>query len=209
MHLFIEDHALIGDLTTVALVSTRGSIDFLCFPTFSAPSVFAVLLDPERGGYFQICPDQEDMRTKQFYLTGTDILVTRFMSEQRIGEVTDFMPLNTPKGVNTVMRRVRCVQGEVSFRLVCQPAFHYGQHPHRVAQAAANELRFTEEGELGLSLRLVATVPLHAEAERGQATFTVRAGETVDVMLENGTSTVGPEQVNGLVDEAFDHTWHY
>ena len=122
----IEDHALIGDLKTAALVTTHGSIDFLCFPTFSAPTVFAALLDQRQGGYFQIHPDQKEVRTKQFYLTGTNIVVTRFMSEQGIGEVTDFMPLDTPGAVNTVMRRVRCVQGKVLFRLVCHPAFHYG-----------------------------------------------------------------------------------
>ena len=205
----IEDHALIGDLKTAALVTTQGSIDFLCFPAFGDPSIFAALLDHVRGGHFQIHPDGEEMRSKQLYITGTNILVTRFSSAQGIGEVTDFMPLDTRGATNLIVRRVQCIQGNMAFRLVCHPAFHYGQHTHQVEPVSEHELRFTEEGEGGLSLRLVATVPLHGEAEQGVAAFTVRAGETVDVVLENGTSTVGPEQVSTLAQQAFEHTWHY
>ena len=75
----------------------------------------------------------------------------------------EYPPLDTPGAANTVMRRVRCVRGKVSFRLVCHPAFHYGQHPHQVTQVSDRELRFTEAGELGLCLRLVASVPLEEQ----------------------------------------------
>ena len=60
----IEDHGIIGDLHTVALVGLNGSIDWLCLPSFDAPSVFASLLDAEKGGYFRIAPVAENVRAK-------------------------------------------------------------------------------------------------------------------------------------------------
>jgi len=53
----IHNHAIIGDLNTIALVALNGSIDFMCFPRFDSPSIFAALLDPERGGHFSIAPE--------------------------------------------------------------------------------------------------------------------------------------------------------
>ena len=78
-----------------------------------------------------------------------------------------------------------------------------------MTQVSDRELHFTESGELGLSLRLVASVPLRVEGSQGGAVFSVGVGESVDVVLENGTSTLGPEQLGGRVDEAFEHTWQY
>ena len=56
----IENYGLIGDLTTAALVGQNGSIDFMCFPHFDSPTIFAALLDHERGGYFQLAPAEEN-----------------------------------------------------------------------------------------------------------------------------------------------------
>src|SRR5262245_40790636 len=89
----ISDHGLIGDLQTAALVSTDGTVDWLCCPRFDSPSIFASLLDADKGGYFRVAPDSSDCVTKQLYLPGTAILVTRFMTEAGVGEVTDFMPI--------------------------------------------------------------------------------------------------------------------
>jgi GH15 family glucan-1,4-alpha-glucosidase len=61
----IENYGIIGDLKTVALVGLNGSIDFMCFPDFDSPSIFAALLDKDKGGYFQICPHLQGMKLKQ------------------------------------------------------------------------------------------------------------------------------------------------
>src|SRR5579883_821460 len=82
----IADHGLIGDLQTSALVAADGTVDWFCCPRFDSPSVFASLLDHERGGYFQVAPDQSDYVTRQLYLPDTAVLVTRFMSEDGVGE---------------------------------------------------------------------------------------------------------------------------
>ena len=54
----IESYGLIGDMRTAALVGTNGSIDWLCFPHFDSPSVFAAILDDEEGGRFEMAPPQ-------------------------------------------------------------------------------------------------------------------------------------------------------
>src|SRR3974377_756101 len=89
----ISDHGLIGDLQTAALVTTDGTLDWFCCPRFDSPSVFASLLDRERGGYFRIAPEQPDYVSRQMYLPGTAVLITRFMSADGVGELADFMPV--------------------------------------------------------------------------------------------------------------------
>src|ERR1700761_7224141 len=89
----IENYAVIGDLRTRALVSTTGSIDFFCFPRFDSPTLFAAILDPQKGGFFCIQADLKHSGTKQLYLPDTNILLTRFLSNDGIAETTDFMPI--------------------------------------------------------------------------------------------------------------------
>src|SRR6202050_4950006 len=76
----IADHGLIGDLQTAALVTTDGSINWFCCPRFDSPSVFAALLDADKGGQFTISPARGEYITKQLYLPDTAVLVTRFMT---------------------------------------------------------------------------------------------------------------------------------
>src|SRR4028118_1232782 len=89
----IENYGIIGDLNTVALVGLNGSIDFMCFPDFDSPSIFAALLDEQKGGRFEIKPVLAEMKTKQLYLPDTNVLLTRFLSCGGVGEITDFMPV--------------------------------------------------------------------------------------------------------------------
>ena len=85
----IEDHAVIGDLHTVALVATDGTIGWCCLPRFDSPAVFASVLDSGRGGCFAV--RAEAVRTRQLYKPGTNVLVTRFLGTGSVGEVVDFM----------------------------------------------------------------------------------------------------------------------
>src|SRR3954452_10584674 len=91
----IADHGLIGDLQTSALVSTDATIDWFCCPRFDSPSVFASLLDVQRGGHFSIRPQTDGYVTKQLYLPDTAILMTRFLTPDGVGEVCYFMPVIT------------------------------------------------------------------------------------------------------------------
>jgi GH15 family glucan-1,4-alpha-glucosidase len=91
-YLPISEHGVIGDLRTVALVGSDGTIDWYCCPSFDAPSVFGAILDANQGGSFELTADVP-ARTKQFYFPDTNVLITRFFTEDGVGEVQDFMPL--------------------------------------------------------------------------------------------------------------------
>ncbi|HWB96922.1 MAG TPA: trehalase-like domain-containing protein, partial [Bryobacteraceae bacterium] len=86
----IESYGVIGNMRSVALVGKDGSIDWCCLPYFDSPSVFAALLDDEKGGRFRIGAVPECTSCRQMYLPDTNILVTRFHTEDAMGDLTDF-----------------------------------------------------------------------------------------------------------------------
>ena len=119
----IADHALIGDLQTAALVTTDGSVDWLCLPRFDSPSVFGALLDDERGGHFRIRPAGVPYTSKQMYLPDTAVLVTRFFTDAGLGQVMDFMPPagTTATDNHRIVRIVQCVRGRMTFEIDVAP----------------------------------------------------------------------------------------
>jgi GH15 family glucan-1,4-alpha-glucosidase len=136
-YLPIAEHGLIGDLHTVALVGTDGTIDWYCCPRFDSPSVFAAILDADRGGLFRIAPAGEGWSSKQLYLPDTNVLITRFLMPEGVGEVQDFMP---PPGTGAaahrhrMIRRVLAVRGQMRFVVDVAPRFDYGRARHEVAR---------------------------------------------------------------------------
>ncbi|MET0620607.1 MAG: trehalase-like domain-containing protein, partial [Thermoanaerobaculia bacterium] len=90
----IEHHGVIGDLHTVALVALDGTIDWLCLPHFDSPSIFGSILDDTRGGSFRITATSDALRRRQMYLPDSNVLVTRFLTPEGVGEVVDFMPIH-------------------------------------------------------------------------------------------------------------------
>lgn len=136
----IENHGLLGDLQTGALVTTDGVIDWFCSPRFDSPSVFGALLDKDKGGHCTIRPAHATHATKQLYLPDTAILVTRFMTEAGAGEVMDFMPVTgtTVTRRHRLVRLVRCVRGSMTFDVEIAPRFDYGRTAH--------QLHITEHG---------------------------------------------------------------
>jgi GH15 family glucan-1,4-alpha-glucosidase len=203
----IESYGIIGDLHTIALVGTNGSIDFLCFPHFDSPSVFAALLDPQRGGRFQIEPELNEARTKQLYLPGTNVLLTRFLSDAGVAEITDFMPVREVGLCHAVLRRVRGVRGDLRFRMRCDPRFDYGR-AERAVESSGREVVFRSRGPDGTALRLRADVPLRVADGVATAEFRLRAGETVDFVLEDA-NTRGPEELPIWCARTFDATVQY
>ncbi len=164
-YLPIEDHGVIGDLFTVALIGIDGSLDFLCFPDFDSPSIFAALLDREKGGHFQIAPTSEGFHSRQLYIPGTNILLTRFHSPDGIAELTDFMPISERNGqARQIIRRVSTVRGAVDLRMVCQPAFNYARTPHDLEWVSPTEV-FVRPRGTGDSpaVRVLSSVPMRGE----------------------------------------------
>ena len=180
----IENYGIIGDLNTIALVGLNGSIDFMCFPDFDSPSIFAALLDSEKGGSFQIIPAFTEMKTKQLYLPDTNVLLTRFLSKEGVGEITDFMPVEELFSGKELIRRVTTVRGEVKYKLICRPRFNYGRSGHSLEARSGNEVIFTSKGNDGIVLRLLGSVPLIVVENDVVAEFTLSAGQTADFLLE-------------------------
>lgn len=180
----IENYGVIGDLNTVALVGLNGSIDFMCFPDFDSPTIFASLLDKNKGGSFSIQPTEDGVKNKQLYLPDTNVLLTRFLSDRGIGEVTDFMPVEELYQGKELIRRVTCVHGDLDFTMYCGPRFDYARSPHVTEQLNANEIIFISEGPDGTIIRLKSSVPIHMEAADAVATFCLKTGEKADFVLE-------------------------
>ncbi len=217
----ISDHGLIGDLQTAALVTSDGTLDWLCCPRFDSPSVFASLLDAERGGHFRMAPDRDDYVSKQLYLPDTAILVTRFMTPDGVGEVHDFMPVTGTAATerHRLVRNIRVVRGVMRFAMNIQPRFDYGRKPHK--------LEFSENGAVFRSDGLELTV--HAIGPQGTSlkeagisggrdgdglrwTRTLREGETGGVVLEwmgGQPRRIPPGEARRLADETarFWRTW--
>lgn len=181
----IENYGIIGDLNTIALVGLNGSIDFMCFPNFDSPSIFAALLDAEKGGSFQVVPAFTEMKTKQLYLPDTNVLLTRFLSREGVGEITDFMPVEELFNGKELIRRVTTVRGEVHYKMHCQPRFNYARSEHSVESKSDHEIIFTSKGEDKTVLRLYSTIPLTISGSDAVAEFTLSANQTADFLLEH------------------------
>lgn len=180
----IENYAVIGDLDTIALVGLNGSIDFLCFPHFDSPSVFAAMLDEEKGGYFKISPQHANIKRKQLYLPETNVLLTRFLGHQGVGEITDFMPVEELYVGKELIRTISCVRGSLTFKLECRPRFNYARSRHTVKQISDFELFFISDDPDKLTLRLRSTIPIKLDQHDAVQTFTLSIGEKATFILE-------------------------
>ncbi len=180
----IEEYALIGDCETAALVSRKGSIDWMCWPDFSSGACFAALLGTAEHGRWCITPVAEVLRTSRRYLPQTMVVETTFETKDGVVQLLDFMP---PRETHSrVIRRVRGVRGKVTMAMELAIRFDYGRTTPWVT---------THNGQL----RAVSgpdMVVLHTEAKlRGEdlktrSEFAVKEGKTVDFSLTY-TSSVG------------------
>jgi GH15 family glucan-1,4-alpha-glucosidase len=153
-YLPIAEHGLIGDLHTVALVGTDGTIDWYCCPRFDSPSVFAAILDADHGGLFRISPDSDGWSSKQLYLPDTNVLITRFLMPDGVGEVQDFVPpprTGEAAHRHRVIRRVVAVRGLIRFVVDVAPRFDYARADHEVALTPHGALFRSSGLELSLS----------------------------------------------------------
>ena len=209
----IESYGIIGDMCTAALVGTNASIDWLCFPQFDSPSVFAAILDHEKGGRFAISPTIDDFRTKQLYWPDSNVLVTRFLSESGVAEVTDYMPVGAVaarNGHHCLVRRVMAIRGTMCFEMACSPAFDFARVDHDVEMSDGGA-RFRSPG---LTLGLSSDVPLEQRGKEVVARFSLDEGEEASFVLRQ-TDPDGTEDLripSGWQDEVLAATvdyWHH
>jgi GH15 family glucan-1,4-alpha-glucosidase len=180
-------HGLIGNMKTTALVSTVGSIDFMCYPRMDSPTLFAGLLDGN-GGEFSITPCAADFSSKQMYLPETNVLLTRFMTGSGVCELFDFMPVVDERDdasagptPNCVVRIVKVLFGSIPLSIHCRPRFGYARVGHNVEQTTEG-VRFTpDDGEPPVLLK--ASIPFTVDQGAVDATLELREGETLTVVL--------------------------
>jgi GH15 family glucan-1,4-alpha-glucosidase len=208
----ISEHGLIGDLQTAALVSTDGTIDFFCCPRFDSPSVFASLLDAEKGGYFRIRPVADNYVTKQLYFPNTAMLITRFMTPDGVGEVADFMPVieGAPTDRHRLVRFLRVARGTMQFVAEVQPRFDYGRARHTVDLTDVGAV-FRSSNGMELTLHSAGRragdngAAVERDGDGLRATFTLREGESGrGVVLESmggAPQALPPAELQRLADD--------
>ncbi|MCF3172340.1 glycoside hydrolase family 15 protein [Streptomyces sioyaensis] len=204
----IAEHGLIGDMRTAALVGTNGTIDWYCCTRFDAPSVFAAILDADRGGAFELAPDVP-ARTKQFYFPDTNILITRFFADNGVGEVQDFMPIvddSREADRHRLIRRVLCVRGSLPFSARVAPRFDYGRSTHTV-HARQGQTVFDSPR---LSLALTSSVPVEIDGPDARSSFTLSEGDTAVFALDRIGDGVELRACPVMeAEELFGATVHY
>ncbi len=166
----IGDYAMIGDCHSLALVGRDGSVDWACFPRFDSPSVFARMLDERRGGHFSVHPAAGTRGVRRHYVEDTNVLVTEFDTASGVLEVTDCMPVEPldpkqPTSVRShhaILRRARCVAGEVEVRLDVRPRFEYALVIPRIRLESPTSAEVVGGAT---ALRVRSTEPLADEGE--------------------------------------------
>jgi GH15 family glucan-1,4-alpha-glucosidase len=190
-YLPIEDHGIIGNLHTAALVGTDGTIDWLCLPTFDSPSVFCSILDDEKGRHFTLRPVQY-ARSQQLYLPDTNVLLTRFLSPYGVAEIVDFMPIEGQgEKRHNLIRDVRVIRGRMTIEVDCRPAFDYARQEHTI--------EFIKDGVIfkgaGIALNLASDVPLReGPARNACARFDLIVGKSATFVLQQIKEGEGPRE---------------
>lgn len=205
----IEDYAVIGDGRSAALVSKNGSIDWLCWPCFDSPSIFASLLGQPDGGYWQISPSG-DFQVSREYTVGTNVLETTFITATGSIRLTDFMPVATEEFKKThlipdheLVRLVDCLEGKVEFIVDFVPRPQYATVKPDIADKGRLGLRFAAGS---------ASVGLHSSLEysispgRATASAVLCAGERIAFSLTHATESPSALPVLGMLSGALERT---
>jgi GH15 family glucan-1,4-alpha-glucosidase len=215
----IEDYGLIGNMHTAALVGKDGSIDWMCMPHFDSPSVFARILDEKKGGHFRVAPvaaSDDHVTCKQIYWPDSNVLISRFLGDEGVIEVVDYMPVGVAKGepgFRQLVRRVEVVRGDVPVRMECFPAFNFGRDTHKVELQKCGAT-FTSDA---LSLELTTQCGLELKHDRGgvQAVIPMKQGDRMTFVLrpldpkDKGEPVLDVELEQRLFERtvAFWHNW--
>ena len=203
----IESYGVIGDMYSLALVGTDGSIDWCCLPRFDSPSVFGAILDDQIGGFFKIASAHDETQFRQMYLPETNILITRFLSPDGVGETVDFMPVTaalSERGKrHEIVRIVRGVRGQVAFRAECRPAFDYARAKHEI-QIEQNRAVFSTPAT---TLSLMCPYALQADGAGAVVEFTLGPNESATFILSlGGEHHENPQQLQFHGEEALQET---
>jgi GH15 family glucan-1,4-alpha-glucosidase len=185
----IKDYGVIGDMHSAALVGLDGSTDWLCFPRFDAPSVFAAILDDNAGGRFRLSPKGR-WTSGQTYLPDTNVLATTFTTPTGKVEVIDFMPVgpDVARSPDDLFRLVRCLEGRVEMECLYEPRLDYARGPTTL-EAHPGGVVASKDSD---ALALASDVPLSLDGERAHASFALDQGQEACFVLCWDERTVRP-----------------
>jgi len=202
----IAEHGLIGDLQTTALVSSQGVVDWFATPRFDSPSVFAALLDHDRGGYFRLSPADGESTAKQIYYPDSAVLVTRFTSPDGVSEVLDWMSpdrVGVASDRHTLHRAVRVVRGSARFTMECRPRFDYGRAKHELD--VDEKLAVFHAPGIDAHVQSVH-FPLERDGDDLRGEVTLHAGEIAAVVF-TACDSGGPAPAPLDVEQTTDRLW--
>ena len=206
----IEDYAFLSNCHTGALVAPDGAIDWLCVPSFDAPSVFGSLLDRE-AGFFRFGPFGINHPTARAYEPGTNVLVTTWKTPTGWIVVRDALTMGPTDHEDTVtphtrppadddadhmlVRTVECLEGEVEVEIVCEPAFDYGRTP--AEWTLVDDGRHAADARCeGQTIRLQSDFPLGIEGTRVRARHMLKPGERAYCALSWAEGLLAPQDVD-------------
>jgi len=183
----IQDYAAIGDCRSLALISKRGSLDWLCWPHFDSGSLFAALLSRYRGGHWSITPP-EPFRSDQHYMPATNILQTHFASPSGRAVLTDLMPISSEEFKHghlvpdqEILRELHCTDGEMLFEVEFRPRPDFARRGVEAEVRGSLGLRIACCGEI---FWLRSSVPLQVDGEgNAAAQLHLRSGDIVRFSL--------------------------
>ncbi|WP_277982508.1 glycoside hydrolase family 15 protein [Sphingomonas faeni] len=210
----IADHGAIGNLETIALVDTAGTIDYLCWPCLDSASVFARLLDGDKGGHFSVEPDLPDANIVQMYLPETNILLTRWMANAASVDLVDLMPVgnDADDAPSRLVRRLTCTRGSATVRVRCAPRFDYGVMGRKasVTTTGVDVSRGRFDHESGLALAVHGAATLVADGCDLTAEIHLNEGDTVSLILSNPDDvSLDTDTLDAIVekDTAYWRAW--
>ncbi|MGH9636372.1 MAG: glycoside hydrolase family 15 protein, partial [Candidatus Angelobacter sp.] len=182
----IRDYAAVGDCRSAALVSRYGSLDWLCWPRFDSPSIFAAILDKDKGGYWSISP-AEPSQFERAYIRASNVLETHFICTTGRATLTDLMPVASEEFKrqhmlpdHELLRQIVCTEGEIKLEVAFCPRPYYGAREVEIQNLGAHGLRL----EIGRGAYLLrSSVPLKIQANEVRAEILIREGDVLRFSL--------------------------
>jgi len=198
----IQDYAIIGDGRSAALISNRGSIDWLCWPRFDSPSIFGAIVDPKIGGHWSIRP-AHDAKVSRRYLDKTNVLETTFANGSAKVVLTDFMSVTSEENKrkrlwpeHEIVRQIKCEGGDAEITFEFNPRLNYGRVVPKIDNVGKLGWRFglgthvyTLRGDVDLDFKESGESP-HAIAN-----LRLKAGDAIAFSLnfsEEGPAVLPP-----------------
>ena len=202
----IREYALVGDGRTAALIARDGSVDWLCLPNLDSPSVFARILDADRGGSFRLEPAVA-FEAERRYLEGSNVLETTFATAEGRVRVTDAMTLTDSRRISPMrelVRKVEALSGTVPMRWALEPRFGYGRAETRIERRSGRWFALAGADALVLGVSAADKGDLHNGAITGELSLEPGESDVFSLSAANREPAVIPGREDA--ERRLEHT---